>query len=304
MGSGFVRRSGDDYTDAMASLLPTGPAWVRDAHSALMLLVEGLGQIWGVVDGRAADLLEIETDPRATSELLAEWERAFGLPETCGTQSAIAAPVRFHVGTSRVGSDALCHILPIARSRRRRVAPPQSIEDRRRALLNKITRQGGQSRAHFLAVAAALGYQITIREFSPFMVGVSRVGDDRPYTGSYRWFRCGKSRCGKDPHLDLPSDFAFTGNAANRLGPPSIRFVWIVNVAGFRLSWFRIGQSRLGVEKLLSISPRPDRFAVGASQVGIDPLLRISRADDLECVFRRWAPAHTEVVFNYGQVLQ
>ena len=43
----------------------------------------GLNQYWGHVDGRAADLLEIESDPRTTVELLPDWERAWGLPDPC-----------------------------------------------------------------------------------------------------------------------------------------------------------------------------------------------------------------------------
>ena len=48
----------------------------------------------------------------------------------------------------------------------------------------KMTMMGGQSRSFFIWVAQQLGYTITIREYSPFMVGISRVGltlDDQGY---------------------------------------------------------------------------------------------------------------------------
>src|SRR5690606_38284016 len=118
---------------------------------------------------------------------------------------------------------------------------PQTLEERRRAVLEKLQRRpGGQSRAYFTEIARRLGYhvdepsphavpaevpfeagridQIAIREFRPFMFGVSRLGDPR-------W----------------------------RFAPPEMRFVWIVTVPGVRLAWFRFGQSRLGQDPHLTI---------------------------------------------------
>lgn len=214
----YVRRSGDDYAQGLAGLLPTGPAWPRDPDDVLMQFVDGLGQIWGDVAQRADDLLVRESDPRIALQMLPDWERAFGLPDPC-------------------------------------TAEPLTIGDRQKALVNKMTTLGGQSRAFFIAVAAALGYTITIREYSPFMCGISQVGDTRP-TGTageqYRW----------------------------EIGPPEMRFYWTVRVGAVRLTWFRVGE--------------------GGGQVGVDPHLRIALATDLECVFRRWKPAHTDIVFVYS----
>lgn len=214
-----VRRSGDDYAEAWAALLPQGAAWPRDPESVLMRLLSGQAQIWGdPVDARAADLLETESDPRATLHLLPDWERAFGLPEEC-------------------------------------VQEPLTIEERRQALVDKILTEGGQSRPFFYGVAARLGYVIRIVEYSPFMCGVSRCGDTRA-TGTngeqYRW----------------------------EVGPPEIRFYWKVRVYGQRVSWFRMG----------------------SGQCGVDPMVRFSQATDLECLFRRYRPAHTEIIFDYQNV--
>lgn len=214
-----VRRSGDDYAEAFANELPTGPAWPRDVDSVPMRVVSGLMQIWGDLDARAADLLETEADPRATIEMLSDWERAFGLPDPC-------------------------------------VAEPVTIVDRHKALVNRMTALGSQSRAFFIGVAAALGYPITITEFSPVMCGVSRCGDTR-------------SRAPADP-----------GDTGYRwqIGPPEMRFYWRVKIVGAKVRWFRAGSGRCGV----------------------DPMVRIGLATDLECLFRRWKPAHTDIVFDYS----
>lgn len=140
-----VRRDGDAYATAFSNLLPTGIAWPREPSSVLQTVIRGLGQVWGNwVDRRAADLLEQESDPRLTQELLPEWERAWGLPDDCF----------FGIG--------------------------QNIEERRRFLMLKMTLKGDQSRAWFIWVCAQLGYTVTINEFAPFMCGVSEVGDTRP----------------------------------------------------------------------------------------------------------------------------
>ena len=214
-----VRRTGDDYAEGFANLLPQGRAWPRDPDSTLMAVVGGLAQIWGdPIDRRAADLLEQETDPRLAVEMLEDWERAFGLPDEC-------------------------------------LAEPLTIGDRRIALLNRITMLGAQSREFFIGAAAAIGYTIDIIEYSPFMAGISRAGDTRP-TGTegeeYRWY----------------------------IGPLEMRFYWTVRVHGARLTWFR----------------------AGSGQAGVDPHLRIGLATDLECLLRRYAPAHTQVVFDYSNL--
>ncbi|MCM8595124.1 YmfQ family protein [Accumulibacter sp.] len=82
--------------------------------------------------GYAEQALE-ESDPRTTAALLADWERVYGLPD----------PVLVAAGIS------------------------QSFQERRSALVAKVTFQGGQSVAFYLALAATLGYTITITECHP-----------------------------------------------------------------------------------------------------------------------------------------
>jgi uncharacterized protein YmfQ (DUF2313 family) len=180
-----MRRSGDDYIDALAALLPTGPAWPREVDSTLMALVGGLSQIWGnPVDSRAADLLERESDPRITMELLPDWERAFGLPDEC-------------------------------------FPPTLTVGERQAMLVLKMTWLGAQSREYFIELMAWLGYSVTIKEFAPFMAGVSNVGDTRPHPDeNFRWY----------------------------IGPPEMRFYWTVSVDTPSLVWFRASSGQAGVD--------------------------------------------------------
>jgi uncharacterized protein YmfQ (DUF2313 family) len=213
-----IRRSGDDYAQALISLLPRGTAWSRDPESILIRTMIGLAQYWGFVDGRAADLLEIESDPRLTTELLSDWERNWGLPDSC------------------------------------LIDPPTDLMGRRKALVTKMTLLGAQSRAFFYELADELGYSIVITERAPYMCGVSRVGDtrgsDKLAPDSYRW----------------------------RLGPAEMRYVWSIQVYAKKLIYFHCNSSRTGVDRLL----------------------RIGIADDLECIFNRYKPAHTKIVYDYS----
>lgn len=211
-------RSEDDFRDALAALLPVGRAWPRDPDTTLMRFLAGIAVSWADHDAKAWTLLSRESDPRSTLWMLDSWERAFGLPDEC-------------------------------------VAEPLAIADRQKALVEKMTSIGGQSRAFFLGVAAGLGYTITIREWAPFMVGVSRVGDTSDGEGGeYRW----------------------------QIGEPTMRFYWTVRVGAVRVTWFRVGG--------------------GGGQVGVDPHVRIALATDLECLFNKYKPAHTQIVFDYDEL--
>jgi len=119
-----------DYLQQLQGLLPPGPAWPKDADSVITRLLHGLAAELARVDGRAQQLVE-EADPRTTAELLADWERVSGLPDTC----AVA------------------------------LGGAQTTAQRRAALLTRLTTVGGQSASYFIGLAAALGYAITVTEF-------------------------------------------------------------------------------------------------------------------------------------------
>jgi uncharacterized protein YmfQ (DUF2313 family) len=119
-GDRHVRRSGSDYAFSYNTLLPQGIAWPRWS-SVLQTAINGITEIYGFIDGRAADLLEIETDPRVAHEMLPDWETAFGLPDTC---------------------------IPI---------PPEDEPSRRVNLVEKMTLLGAQSREFFIARGVKVG---------------------------------------------------------------------------------------------------------------------------------------------------
>lgn len=120
--------SAAQYLVQLQALLPQGAAWPRDPGAVVTMALDGLSQELARVDQRFDQLVE-EANPRTTSELLLDWERVAGLPDECAVDVA------------------------------------KTTEQRRAALLQRLTSRGGQSRAYFIAVAALLGFPITITEF-------------------------------------------------------------------------------------------------------------------------------------------
>lgn len=128
------------FLAAAQALLPRGPAWTRESDALLTALLSGLCDQHAALHARVAAWTEVESDPTQTSEMLDVWEAEYGLPDPC--------------------------------------LPPNATDAQRRAsLLARIVATGGQSRGYYTAVAAALGYTITITEYAPFLVGVHQVGD-------------------------------------------------------------------------------------------------------------------------------
>lgn len=141
---GLVVRTRQEYREALAALLPTGPAWPRQPDGVLMQFLEALAVELERLDQRAAQL-HAETDPASVTELLADWERVVGLPDPCVTAA-------------------------------------QTLAERRLALEGRLTAVGGQSRAFFIALASRLGYSVTIDEFTSAgaatAAGITFTGDE------------------------------------------------------------------------------------------------------------------------------
>lgn len=124
---GLNLATADDYSHVLHALRPVGPAMVVDDP-----LLLGLSAEFARLHNRLGDLLN-ESDPRTTNELRADWERAFGLPDTCCSSE-------------------------------------QDIIARSAALITKVRGAGSPTPEYFIALAAELGYTITITELQPFTV--------------------------------------------------------------------------------------------------------------------------------------
>lgn len=129
------RATATDYERQLLALRPPGPAWAED-DALLAGMATGLARL----HNRALDLIE-EADPRTAYEMLDAWERAAGLPDVCP-----------HTPSHYSNDDE------------------QTLEERQRRLVQKLTSLGGQSRAYFIKLAEMLGYPgASITEFRPFI---------------------------------------------------------------------------------------------------------------------------------------
>lgn len=134
LGSGYVEAAGFE-TQAM-QLLPHGESWPRRQGSTLRRLVRGMSASFAAVDADIA-ALEREIHPGTSEQALPAWESFAGLPHTCAGD------------------------------------PPISLEDRRAAVVAKLSRaRGVLTRSRARAVGTELGYTITFgRTYQPFKCG-------------------------------------------------------------------------------------------------------------------------------------
>jgi len=160
------------YLAQLQALLPPGDAWPRQPNATLTRLLAAIADELARVDA-CGDQLFSEALPAAALELLSDWERIAGLPDACSTELAT------------------------------------TIAERRQDVISALTRQGGSSRAWFIAFAARFGYEVEIDEFRPFVAGLSSCGDQllgghavrhtwrvRVIGARYTAFRTGASQCG------------------------------------------------------------------------------------------------------------
>lgn len=167
----------DAYHAQLVALSPQGLAWNVEEGSEYSDLLYVFAKALAVFDSKLTDIFLKELNPLTATELLPDWERLLGLPDTCSPAD-------------------------------------QALQQRREAAYAKWIMRGGQSKAYFIALASAMGYDITIDTYSPFV--------------------CGLSQCGYP------------------LNTLEMRFVWRVNVPDSRVYYFRAGESTCG-ERLLQI---------------------------------------------------
>ena len=158
-----------DFLAAFQALFPTGPVWPRDADAAQTQTLLSLVKGYTRQAARAANLL-VDAFPVAPVELLPEWELTLGLPDPCA-------------------------------------GPAPSLEIAQQQVAARFIGAGGQSVAYYTAVAAALGYAITITQYTAYTVG-------------------------------MPVGLGLTGTAwAN---------AWTVNAPSFSIQSFRVGHNAAG----------------------------------------------------------
>jgi uncharacterized protein YmfQ (DUF2313 family) len=135
------RLRASDYFQQLIGLWPQGWAWnsVYKADSKQAETLKAISEEPARIDGRAWDLIE-EVDPRTTIELLEDWERVLGLPDACTGQL-------------------------------------ETLQQRRNAIVAKLTQIGKQTPQYFIDVAERLGFEITITEYRPFRAGQSYAGE-------------------------------------------------------------------------------------------------------------------------------
>ena len=147
-----MARSVEQFRDAMLALLPRGAAWTRDPKSQLGLLLTAFAEEFARVDLRDEQLLN-EMFPSAAQELMSEWDADYGLPGPC-------------------------------------IHTPQSLAERRKALIAKYRWVGRQDKQFFIDVAADLGYAITITEYDAAHPGPQTEYEGIPLSGdawNYVW---------------------------------------------------------------------------------------------------------------------
>jgi len=132
-------RTAIEYLRLLQSLLPKGFAWNRDDGSILTEFLYGEAEEFARVDGRSGDLL-VERNTLTTNELLSDHENDLGLPDDCSEES-------------------------------------ETVTERRNNVHSKFIQLGQQFPQYFIDVAEAMGWMITVTEFSPFICGVGAAGD-------------------------------------------------------------------------------------------------------------------------------
>jgi uncharacterized protein YmfQ (DUF2313 family) len=127
--------SATDFHALLLDLLPLGAAWPRIADTVLWNFWFVPADTYAAVHASDCTLLA-EAYPCGAVDLLPEWEAMVGLPDVC-TQDAWPVPI----------------------------AQQQAL------VCAKLAARGGQSRAYFIALAAAYGFTVTITEHPPWRLG-------------------------------------------------------------------------------------------------------------------------------------
>lgn len=120
---------------SLQALLPPGRAFTREPDSMLSKVLGGIAAMYLAAQLKFETLLE-QADPRMATGMLPDWERLLGLSDAC---------------------------LPL---------DTLSTVERQSIAFQRLTEQGGQSRAYYIRLAELYGEPgVTITEFAQFTCG-------------------------------------------------------------------------------------------------------------------------------------
>lgn len=134
---GFRQTTAEEVRGALFELLPWGAVWYRELDNRFADFLLAVAEELARLHNKVASLVD-EADPRTTSDLLADWEEVYGLPEPCDP------------------------------------SPSSDPDDRRAVLSGKASARGGQSPSYFKGIADEItGEDCTIHEYAltPFVAG-------------------------------------------------------------------------------------------------------------------------------------
>lgn len=162
----------DAYQQQLVALSPQGLAWNAERGSEYSDYLFVFAKALADFEGTVTNIIINELVPLTSTQLLPDWERVLGLPDSCSPHN-------------------------------------QTLQERREAAHARWIARGGQSKAYFIGLAKSLGYDITIDTYKPFVTGLSRCGDNLDFVDSrFVWrvnvpgerayfFRAGESACGE-----------------------------------------------------------------------------------------------------------
>lgn len=129
-----------DYLQQLRQMLPPGPAFDLELEPDWAQIVAALAPELARVDGNGEALLE-ELNPATATVLLPHWERYLDLPDVCTVPGS------------------------------------QTLQERRQAVLDKLTATGAPQLSYYRKVGGQVGLEVEIEEFRPARVGLTSVGD-------------------------------------------------------------------------------------------------------------------------------
>jgi uncharacterized protein YmfQ (DUF2313 family) len=174
-----------DYLAAIHALMPRGPSWPTDPGTTQDDVLSALVESFEASNVAAANLLT-DAFPGSTVNLLPEWEATLGLPDPCAGE-----------------------------------AP--TLQERQSQVLARFANSGGQSKAFFIALAATLGFPVTIAQYTgadAYLWQVNALASNPVY------FRAGVSTPGAPLQLVANSDVLECVFNALKPAHTTVRFVY------------------------------------------------------------------------------